>query len=213
MMKNILILLKGDINYDSRVQKEITTFITLGFKVTLAVWNFGPIYYKERDLEIIDINLSNHDVPKGALLTFLKTVKFWHLCAKIVKGRNFDYIHCNDLYTLGILYFLPRNYDKFVIYDAHELFPEKFSARSIRYRIWNSIENKLIKRINTIIVPEHNRAEYLKKKYKLKSLPYVINNFPKFQKILPEDIKKNLNISEEKKNTVLSRSNFSAEND
>jgi len=193
-LKEILVLLKGNINYDSRVQKEISTFISLGFKVTLAVWNFEAILYNNNDIKIMDVNLSNHKLPQGAFFTFFKIIKFWYICANIIKKGNYDYIHCNDLDTLGVIYFLPKRYHKFMIYDAHELFPEQYSVNSIRYAMWNYIERQLIKKINSIITPELNRSRYIKEKYRLIKIPYAICNFPKYQIVIPKDIKKQLNI-------------------
>jgi len=200
-MKNILILLKGNINYDSRVQKEIDTLVSFGFKVKLAVWNHEPIFYKKEQVEIVDMNLSNHRVPHITFLTFFKIVKFWYLSAKIIKQGNYDYVHCNDLETLGVLFFLPKKYKNNFIYDAHELYPERFSIERylIRYVIWSLMEKILIKRTKSIIVPESHRAEYLKRKYKLAKMPVVINNFPKYQTIVPRNIRQELNISAEKK--------------
>jgi glycosyltransferase involved in cell wall biosynthesis len=197
-MRNIIILLRGRINYDSRVQKEIDTLISLGFKIKLIVWSFDPILYKKEGVEIIDINLSDHNIPHKALFTFLKIIKLWYLSAKIVKQEYFDYLHCNDLDTLGALFFLPKAYYSRIIYDAHELFPERFPINSIRHKIWNYIEKQLIKKVNTIIVPEFNRAKYLKEKYNLRKIPYVINNFPKYQSISSGGLKKELNIPREK---------------
>lgn len=196
----IIVLLKGNINYDSRVQKQIATFLSLGLQVSLVVWNWESISYNNK-VEIIDINLSNHKLPHGAIFTFIKILKFWYISANIIKKRNYDYVHCNDLDTLGILYFLPNRYHKFIIYDAHELFPEQFSRKNIRYWVWNYIERQLIKKISTVIVPEVNRANYLKEKYKLQTNPHVICNFPNYQKITPKNIRKIFNISN--KQTIL----------
>lgn len=199
-MRNIIILLKGNINYDSRVQKEIDTLVSLNFKIKLVVWNHEPIFYMNEGVEIVDMNLSDYRVPRITFLTFFKMIKFWHLSSKIIKQGDYDYVHCNDLETLGVLFFLPKKYNHCVIYDAHELYPERFSIRyMIRYVFWNLVEKILIKRIKTIIVPEFHRAKYLKRKYKLEKIPAVIHNFPKYQTLIPRNIRHELNISDEKK--------------
>lgn len=193
-MKRIIVLLIKNINYDSRVQKEIDTFCLLGFRVTLVVWNGEPVFYKREKLDTINIELGNYKHPYGKLFTFLNRIRFWYLASKIIKKGNYDYIHCNDLDTLGILYFLLKSYYERVIYDAHELFPEMYVVDSIQYKIWNFIEKQLIKRVNTIITPEINRSKFLKEKYKLNNSPYVINNFPQYRLIIPRDIKAELYI-------------------
>jgi len=201
MMRNIVVLLKGNINYDSRVQKEIDTLTSLGFKIKLLVWNHESILYEKDGVEIVEINLSNHRVPRIVFLTFFKMIKFWYLSAKVIRQGDYDYIHCNDLEMLGVLFFLPKIYHRRVIYDAHELYPERFSIERylIRYMIWSLIERILIKRVKTVIVPELYRAKYLKRKYKLKKTPEVLNNFPKYQAIIPRNLRNELNISDKKR--------------
>jgi len=200
-MKKIIILLKGNINYDSRVQKEIETFVAMNFNLTLVQYNWEPISYQHKNLEIIDVNLGNYWVPKPqkGFFNFLKVIKFWHICSRIIRSNHYDYIHCNNLDTLGTLYFLPKKYYKNVIYDAHDLFPELFLINSIRRIVWNYIERQLIQKVNIIIVPERGRAEYLRKKYKLKNSPFVINNFPRYQTIAVKDIRRELDIAKDKK--------------
>ena len=158
-MRNIIILFKGNINYKSRVQKEIDTLSYLGFKIKLVIWSYEPIFYKKEGVEVVDINLSNHRVPRNASLTFFKIVIFWYLSAKKIKEGNYNYIHCNDLETLGVLFFLPKKYRNRVIYDAHELFPEKFSISSIRYTVWNILEKILIKK--QIYLEKENAKKWL----------------------------------------------------
>jgi len=195
-MRRIVVLLIDNINYDSRVQKEIDTLYLLGFKVTLIVWNNKPIIYRREKLDIINIELGSYNHRYGKLFTFLSRIRFWYLASKIIRKGNYDYIHCNDLDTLGILFFLPKEYWKCVVYDAHELYPEEYPVNSIQYFIWTIIERQLSRRVKTIITPEINRSIFLKKKYKLKRIPFVINNYPQFQIIRPKNIKSEFNIGE-----------------
>lgn len=194
MTKRIIVLLISNINYDCRVQREIDEFCLLGFRVTLVVWSREPIFYKKEKLDIINIELGNFKHPYGKLFSFLTRIRFCYSASKIIKKGNYDYIHCNDLDTLGILYFLPKSYYERVIYDAHELYPEAYKINSIQYKIWNLIEKQLIKRVGTIITPEINRSKFLKEKYKLNDIPYVISNFPQYRRIMPRNIKAELNI-------------------
>lgn len=193
-MRRIIVLLRGNINLDCRVQKEIDTFISLGFKVTLITWNFEEIFYKKEDLEIINFNFGKHKNPYGKLFTFFNIFRFWYYASKVIKKETYEYIHCNDLDTLGIVYFLPKQNHKRIIYDAHELFPERHTTNSIQYKIWNLIEKQIIKKVGKIICPEPNRASYLKHKYQLHSKIYVVNNFPNYRTIKPKNLRERLNI-------------------
>lgn len=198
-MRRIAVLLSGDINVDSRVQKEIDTFISLGLQVTLISWSYEATVYKKRNLNIINIPLGKHKSPYGKLFTFLNVIKFWYAASRIIRKEDYAYIHCNDLNTLGVMYFLPKSYDKHIVYDAHELTPEKFPPFSIRRIIWNYVEKQLIKRANTVITPEINRAKYLRKKYKMSKTAYVINNFPRHQLVCSKDIRGELGIQRDTK--------------
>lgn len=201
-LNNIIVLLIGYIDYDSRVQKEISNFISLGYNVTLVVWKWMPSFYVNDKIKIVDVNLSNykfHTNIFSVIKRFFQFIQFWFIASKIIKRGNYKYIHCNDLITLGVILFLTKKYYKNVIYDAHDLCPERYKEKSIKYKIWSFIEKYLIKKINTIIVPELHRSKYLKNKYNLKNNPYVINNYPEYKTIIPKNIKAELNISKEKK--------------
>lgn len=197
-LKSIIVLLIGSIDYDSRVQKEISNFILLGYDVTLFLWNWEPYKYKKERVRIINAKLGNYEIrdKKLTFITrFLKFIRYWHFASKEVKKENFKFIHCNDLITLGVLFFLPRRFHKKVIYDAHDLLPERYKRKGVKYYIWGLIEKKLIQKIDTIIVPEKNRAIYIQTKYKLQRKLVVINNYPMFQKICSVDLKKKLKLA------------------
>ncbi|MHA1382084.1 MAG: glycosyltransferase, partial [Candidatus Helarchaeota archaeon] len=196
-MKKIIVLLIGSIDYDSRVQKEISNFISLGYVVTLFLWNWEPYKYKKKNVRIINAKLGNHGIRKkkwSFITRFLKFIIYWYFASKEVKKGNFKFIHCNDLITLGVIFFLPKRYHKNVIYDAHDLLPERYKRKGVKYYIWSLIENRLIRKIDTVIVPEINRGRYLKAKYKLHKIPFIINNYPIYQKINTVNIKKQLKL-------------------
>ena len=196
-MNNIIILLIGSIDYDSRVQKEITNFILLGYDVTLFLWNWEPYKYKKERVRIVNAKLSNHGIKDKKLTfitRFLKFIRYWHFASKEVKKENFKFIHCNDLITLGVIFFLPKHYHKNVIYDVHDLLPERYKKKGVKYFFWGFLEKKLIKKIDTVIVPEINRGRYLKTKYKLHKMPLLINNYPIYQKINTINVKKELKL-------------------
>ncbi len=196
-MKNIIVLLIESIDYDSRVQKEISNFIKLGYEVTLFLWNWEPYKFKKERVRIVDAKLSRYvtkDKKFTFLIRFLKFIRYWHLASKEIKKENIDFIHCNDLITLGVLFFLPRRFYKKVIYDDHDLTPERYKRKGIKYYIWTRIEKTLIRKVDTVIVPEINRGRYLKEKYKLPKMPWLINNYPIYQTINTINIKKELKL-------------------
>ena len=198
-MSSIIVLLIGNIDYDSRVQKEISSLISLGYHVTLVVWSGEPISYNKENVDIVELNLSGYKEPRNTFSKHWKILKFWFKSARIVKNSDYKYIHCNDINTLGVLFFLPKKYRTRVVYDAHELYPEMYKTNGIKYKFWTFLEKYLIRKIDNIITPELHRADYLKLKYKLKRMPYVVNNFPIYQELTPLNMRNSLNLSKEKK--------------
>ena len=153
-LNNIIVLLIGHIDYDSRVQKEISNFISLGYNVTLVVWKLMPSFYVNEKIKIVDVNLSNykfHTNIFSVIKRFFQFIQFWFIASKIIKRGNYNYIHCNDLITLGVLFFLPKTFYKKVIYDAHDLVPEMYKINGFRSKVWSCIERRLIKKIDAIM--------------------------------------------------------------
>ena len=85
-MRRIVILLRGNINVDSRVQKEIDTFISLGFKVTLIICNWESTFYRKENLEIINASLCRYKSPYGKLCTFLNIIKYLYAASRIINA-------------------------------------------------------------------------------------------------------------------------------
>ncbi len=175
MGKVVAFVLIGEIKFDGRVQKEIRSLQTLGYKIVLIVSSFINDSKENYDFEIYNCN---YKTIKGkpyknlySRFAFCKEA-FEHL--KIISP---EIVHCNDLNTLysGYLYKKFKK-DVKIIYDAHELFPESQSS-FIRRLFWNMVEKRLIKYSDEVISPEINRAKYMKNKYKLKKV-HVIENFP-----------------------------------
>jgi len=188
-MKTVVIALKGNINYDARVQKFIRTLIDFGFEIKLIVWNWEPIIFNHPRLDIIEANMSNYKIPRNPLITFLLNIKFCYLISVKIKKIRPQFCHFNDLDTFISTLFLRKNSKIKFIYDAHELFPEA-QTEPIKRTIWNILERIIIKKADAIIVPEINRAKYLCRKYSLKKEPSVINNFPNYTEVDSQIAKK-----------------------
>lgn len=180
-MMKVAITLKGDINYDARVQKTINSLINRGFEVTLVAWNWSPIVYSHPGLNIIELNISGYKMPTNPFTAYLLSIIYYILASRVIRSIKCDYCHFNDLNTFVISLFLGKNAGARYIYDAHELLPEGEDTRMKKF-IWNILEKLTINKADIIITPEINRALYMQKKYKLKKTPVVINNFPVYTK-------------------------------
>jgi glycosyltransferase involved in cell wall biosynthesis len=178
----VCVLLIGNINYDARVQKFIKSLQKLDFNILLILWNRERIKYQNDNINIIELNMSKNTVPANPLYSFFLTWKFCFKAAKIIKTIKPEFCHFNDLNTFITMFFIKKDFTKKYVYDAHELFPEAKNSL-IKKFVWNVLEKAVVKKANVLIVPEVNRAKYIKKKYRLKQQIAVINNFPEYKNI------------------------------
>jgi len=180
LMKTVVFILFGKIKYDGRVQKEINTLLKNGFHVELIVSKFEEDKYENYPFKIYSLGQKSSKYP---IINFLNTFFLCFYSHSHLKKIKPDIVHCNDLNTLLAGYLFKRhNPNVRLIYDAHELYPESQKS-DIRRIIWNLIEKRLLPLVDTIILPERNRAKYFRKKYKIKKEINVIPNYPKRQQV------------------------------
>jgi glycosyltransferase involved in cell wall biosynthesis len=89
-----------------------------------------------------------------------------------------EFIHANDLDTLPIAIFISLITDSKLIYDAHELYPERFSSKWDRL-ILSIQEFFLIRFVDKISVVNEFIAKVMSKRYKIKISKVVLNTPPK----------------------------------
>lgn len=183
MQKKILVLLWGNIRYDGRVQKEISSLKKFGYDVSLIVTAFDD-----------DDNVNNYSYPihivkknqpKFLLTRIYSKLLHKYKINKAIKEIAPDYIHCNDFamltYTIGWF-----NKAK-VVYDAHELATEIYTGRTKRNI--ERLEKYAVGRCYKIIIPQIDRLNifYFKHKEKIaKSKIYLLENLPLNQSGLSE---------------------------
>lgn len=97
-MKNVLFLLIGNIRYDGRVLKEISTLCKAGYKVSLILSDFD-----------VDDNVSNYDFniillrrnySSNPIMKLFSTLIYFFKMRKEIVRLSPDILHCNDLNTL-----------------------------------------------------------------------------------------------------------------
>lgn len=93
---------------------------------------------------------------------------------------NPDFIHANDLATLGAGYHIKNITNAKLVYDSHELEMDKNKnfSKVVKIKRKNS-EKKLIKETDKVITVSESIADFLKNTYKINK-PIVIYNSPKF---------------------------------
>lgn len=172
-MSKIVVLLIGDITHDGRVKKEINSLKSLGYDVVL-------IYSR-----------SNQNVPEsisgvqtilvkkkygGSVLNIVsRNLFFYWKVRRILKKLKPDYVHCNDLNTFVISFFRLKGVK--YVYDAHEMnmgIPNLFKEY-----VLTKIEGILIKNAYAVIVPQIDRLNLIRMKYRLNpGKLFLLENFP-----------------------------------
>ena len=173
-MQTVAILLIGDVRMDGRVQKEILTLRSHGFRVTLIQWPYSGSSSTQECLgvEVIDYP---HRLHRSPVVNFLRQILFNFFALRHLKRISPDFLQCNDLPTL-LAGFLFRRRTR-VIYDAHELFPEMHEG--IRKRVWAELEKWMVPACHAYIQPEKNRIAYFAAKYRIDPARIVlVENFP-----------------------------------
>ncbi len=167
-------LLIGDIRMDGRVQKEILTLRSCGFRVTLIQWPYSGRSgaHEYLGIEVIDYP---HNLHRSAAVNFLRQILFNFFALHHLKRLSPDFLQCNDLRTL-LAGFLFRRRAR-VIYDAHELFPEMYEGA--RKLVWSVLERMMVSACHAYIQPEKNRLAYFSAKYRIDPARIaLVENFP-----------------------------------
>jgi glycosyltransferase involved in cell wall biosynthesis len=182
-MADIVMVLIGDIRYDGRVRKEISTLIKAGHRVELVVSDFAKNAHGDTELGI-----KIHKVPmtrkSHPALNFVAQIQFNRTAASIVGKLAPTHVHCHDLNTLLAGVWAKKKTKAKLIFDAHELMPE--SMGGIRQAVWERIERRCVHHCDHIIMPEKNRIEYFKQKYPKIGDVILLENFPR-KKDIPNE--------------------------
>lgn len=186
MTKRILVLLIGNIRYDGRVKKEISSLQKFCYDISLVVTSFDEDdSFSNYDFKIYVVNQ-----PSGTnIMTKISNkLKYRRSINKIISKEKPDYIHCND----ATIFYVGRWMKKVkVIYDAHELLTEM--EYGIRRRITTYLEKQKLKNVNKVILPQIDRLNYFYFTYQNQvelSQLYLLENFPlKNNNLIPEFFK------------------------
>jgi glycosyltransferase involved in cell wall biosynthesis len=147
-------LLTNAYDPDPRVRQEALALIGMGCRVRLLAWDRdrkAPRSESIEGVEITRIFLSSAHGRGNTQLFFYAALYIkllWHGFR-----TAFDVVHCHDLDTLPLGFFLGKLKRKPIVYDAHESFPDMLgsSVHPIVRRSLVRLENFLIRRSNVLI--------------------------------------------------------------
>lgn len=160
----MLMFVYNDLTTDARVQRSLNT-LKVGFDITIL--STGEPYECEGINNVV-LNTPQKGIRKYFLI--MKQVIAYG------KKHKFDYLYLHDYYSCIPGLRLYKNHK--TIYDAHELIigTKEFPAQN-REKFFGYFEKKLVDKVQLIICADKNRAELMRKFYKLKETPYVIPNY------------------------------------
>ena len=182
---------------DSRVWKESYSLLKNGYIIEVLAHNSKGLLERETKNGIIINRFGYLDREKttsnfGKILAY---IVFFFKCVRY--SKNFDILHCNDLNTLPIAFFVNFFYKKKykVVYDAHEYETAIQGLRGIKKITVKWTERNLINYVDKVIVVSDSIANEYVKLYNIIK-PSVILNAPQFIDIIePRDIfREELNI-------------------
>lgn len=174
-MKQILMVLFKDVDYDARVQREAIALADSGYGVTLCCLNeydTEPPFLHE-SIHIHKLSISTKQAKKGmtsgpsrkpSLLTkvvrspLIKLAKdqyagyeFYTKVKQVMLPHPIDAVHCHDLNTLPAGKRLAEHFKCKLVYDSHELFNEMTGRNMVDRRYGYFIEGKLLKQVDRLI--------------------------------------------------------------
>jgi len=178
-MKNVASVVLNNFVWDNRVLKENVTLKKAGFNPKVFCLYEHGLEEEEsvEGVEVKRIRIKDHNWAKSIFISGLKYFSFVYKAYKLTK--SYDIIHCNDLETLPVGYFVKLfNKKAKIVYDAHE-FEIYRSSHSHPSRLWlnRKIEKWLINSADVVITTSDSYADGYVKLYNI-SRPQLIYNCP-----------------------------------
>lgn len=186
-MRNIKVLsiVKNELKNDNRVQNQAISLKSSGYDVTvLAIQRKSKLPSNESidGVNVIRITKTYKIIDK---IPFVRVLIFKFFIVfnliKLMKKNNYNFIHCHDLYTLHLGFFIKIfNYYYIVfIYDAHEFETNRNFVTGYKRVIAKIKERLLIQFCDKVITVSDSIADKYVELYGIQK-PVVILNCPVF---------------------------------
>ncbi len=199
-MKSVTNIVLNNFTHDSRVEKISDSLMSFNYQVTVVALHDKGLPEKEKKHGIFThrIKLKSRYWYKTKPAQLLKYLEF--IVLTVYYYRKSDIIHCNDLSTLPIGFFIKiLNKKAKLVYDCHEYETETHNSKGIEKIIKKALERALIKYPNKIITVSKSIANEYTRLYQVKK-PDVILNCPKYSTKKSTDIlRKTLKIESNQK--------------
>lgn len=184
-----VVMMVHDNRIDRRVLDEARSLQNAGWDVVvIAGPRPSPDYVWDEncypDIKIIRIDLNKKVQPRK----FKRTIPqnnigwgeiFW--LHDYFIDIAFDYpaqvYVAHDLPQLPAAMILAEEYQSYIVYDSHELYPEQYSFDKIKHDLYVEIEDSFMQWIDQVITVNKSFAKYISIRYRVE-LPEVILNCP-----------------------------------
>jgi len=177
----ILMLLKGNIDTDARVSKEVNTLTGVGYKVHILLLNQdNKDYYQvvNEKLSIHAIALKSRFLPKNLVFW---TIKYFEMMVNFIffgVKSDFDCVHCHDFTTLPAGTIISKLLKVPMIYDSHEVH-SKPNSQNIFIKMANCIEKYCSSYASNVIVTDKYRRKIISSMLSLEKDRFkIVMNLP-----------------------------------
>lgn len=193
----VIVSVINDLSTDQRVARSCDVLTELGYDVLLvgreqkSSQPLAPRAYACKRMKLL--------FEQGPQFYFFFNLRLFF----VLWFRKADLLLANDLDTLGPNYLVSKLKGIPLVYDSHEIFCEvpELQANPAKKRIWESLEKRIVPKLNYAITVNESIAAYFKEKYKA---PFIaVRNIPDYRK--PDHVKnrKDLGLPEDRKIVIL----------
>ncbi|MGB8002479.1 MAG: glycosyltransferase [Anaerobacillus sp.] len=201
-MKQILMILFKDIDYDARVQREAIALAESGYGVLICCLNeydTEPPFLHDA-IQIHKLSISTKQAKKGmangsskkpSLLAkavrspLIKLAKdqyagyeFFKKIKQMMASQTIHAVHCHDLNTLSSGKRLAEHFQCKLVYDSHELFNEMTGRNELDRRYGYFMEGQLLKHVDRLISVNPFLLDKFEKRYGQLQPAIYLQNIP-----------------------------------
>ena len=167
---NVLMTLSNPFTNDPRVYNEAKSLGDAGHDVTILAWDKNKQYPNKQIINNIYI-IRNYNTKIINIIPYnIMRLPFWWRktyrdALKIFEKKHINTVHCHDLDTLRIGFWLKKKKGCKLIYDSHEIWPYMIEGEvpDIIVKLFLSLERKMLKSVDRIITVGRASKDYFKK--------------------------------------------------
>ena len=174
----------NEFTHDARVEKEVTTLIRAGYRVTVIARRNNPTLPEEEDrdrIEVRRVSIAPHRGGAPLIFRAFKVLRFYLDLIRTAFNLDADVYHAHDANALPVGWAAAALRRARLVYDAHEFESDRNWGGSnlppIVRKYWALPERLFIRRADAVITVSGSIAEALAEMYNIKK-PTLVRNCP-----------------------------------